>query len=403
MRRIIFMTLVAALIALTPAYRSASPHPAAAYQTDEEWFAYVVHVLGDSRPEALIRIDEHGDTQTYTWPIRVETGIFVSFSPNGQLLAYCEPSDEATQMVMWDIAAEQPLWSRNFGPTSVCGVFRWNFDPTGSLIAVGIGSDNDHAGDGPHWRIVVLDVTNGDIVSELNDQMESVIVLGLDVFGDVTLLPVVKRFAENQLIFTLDPSVIEGNRLQAYSWTVDSETIQLVDYWGNGSDFLPETGEMLIIETDGITVPGVPIPIGNSLSIVHADGVHTVFQQPNLAILSAFFVNDGQTILITVYEPESMTNQLVFISRDGEMQIRQVDEYIGFPIAAPGGFLITKHFYVADAPFAAQVEFHRGDDVRILWQLQNDPNTEEEMAFVIFSRPTPAAPDLPPFPEMPLP
>ncbi|MBZ0315404.1 MAG: hypothetical protein K8L91_03225 [Anaerolineae bacterium] len=403
MRRIIFVTFAAVLILLPPVIHV--PHLAAHAQNDDEWFAYVVHVYGDVLQQELIRVDEDGNTQTYALPVQVARSGPSGFSPDGQLITYCEADDEATQLVMWDIAAERPVWTRNFGPTSACRVSGWGFDPTNKLVAIGIGSDNDHAGDGPHWRIVVLDVSNGDLVYELNDQMESVIAFGLDVFGDVALLPFVKHFADGEIIFVLDPSLgTEYNQLQAYRWTIESGTIELVDYWGSQvADFLPETGEMLMVESDGTTTLSDNLPRGNSLKLVDADGVRTLYQQPDITVMSAMFVNDGQAIFVNGFDAAAFANHFVVITREGEVQDLEIDALSVFPLPARGGFILDKTFYDIDAPIKFQLALHRGGEVDILWQLENDPKTEVDFAVLVFSLPTPAAPDLAPFPEMTLP
>ncbi|KAB2856312.1 MAG: hypothetical protein F9K46_14390, partial [Anaerolineae bacterium] len=114
MRRIVFVTFAAVLILYAPVIHVPSPHPDAHAQDNDEWFAYVVHVFGDGQQE-LIRVDENGNTQSYEFPVQVGPDVSFDFSPDGQLITYCEADDEATHMVMWDIAAERPVWSRNFG------------------------------------------------------------------------------------------------------------------------------------------------------------------------------------------------------------------------------------------------------------------------------------------------
>lgn len=402
MRRIVFVTFAAVLILLPPIIHV--PHPAAHAQNNDEWFAYVVHVFGDGQQE-LIRVDENGNTQYYEFPVQVGPDVSFDFSPDGQLITYCEADDEATQLVMWDIAAERPVWSRNFGPTSACHVSRWGFEPTNEFVTIGIGSDNDHAGDGPHWRIVVLDVGNGDVVYELNDQMESVIAFGLDVFGDVALLPLVKHFADGEVIFVLDPSLgTASNQLQAYRWTIESGTIELVDYWGSRvTDFLPETGEMLIMDFDWATTHSDTLPRGNSLKLVDADGVRTLYQQPDLTVLSGMFVNDGQAILVNGYDSATAVHHFVLITRDGKIQNLEDNAQSFFPMPARGGFILPEDNYNIDAPTRFQLALYRGDEVTILWELENNPDSLTEFAYLAFSLRTPAAPDLAPFPEMTFP
>lgn len=397
MRRIVFVTLAAVLILLPPVIHV--PRPAAHAQNNDEWFAYVVHVNSATTDQDLIRIDGQGNTQVYDSPLPLSTGL-VGFSPDGKYLSYCLPEDDASLMVMWDIEGERPMWTRNFGPTNVCGVSYWAFSDTGDWIAVGIGSDSDHAGDGPRWRIVVLDVSNGDIVSELNDQMESVIAFGLDVFGDVVLFPYVRRVSENELIFVLQHGP-DSEALQAYRWAWEGDSVEIINYWGTRiCSFLPSTGELLFIELDGTTSRPNQLPVGNSLKIADATGVRTVYRQADVSIIDATFVNDGQEILVTGLFPATKELHLVLISRDGTLHPLDI---VGFQMpafAAPGGFAVVTVPSDTKSPYAAALELHHGNDVEVLWKLERNPDLLLDVGILTFSLSTPAAPDLPPFPEM---
>lgn len=395
MRRIIFMTLAAALIALTPA---------TAYQGNDEWRVFVSVPTTPGQGMALA-INLDGEAREVVFPDLSDTAE-VALSPDGCTLAYCAWQTNPTILTLWDIEAGRPLWTRNFGDTSGCIMSKAAFASDGETVAAGIRIGQDIAGDGPRWRIVVLQADNGDVIGELNDQSPIVLDIGLDLFDEKHVLPMVKQVDGDAVIFVL-PNQTQGD-MQAYQWSRSADTLRTIDVWGQDrlTSYLPETDERVWLEFLPESVGDSRQQVFNVVWMADADGTKPIFYQAGTQIHEALLVNDGRQLLLEVSDPAGGLPNLVLLNRDGTWtQDDAVTENgLMFQIApAPGGYVVLRKIGEGqESGIRDTLEYVQGDDVRMLWTRtpsENDPYS----ASLLFAASTPAAADLAPFRAITLP
>lgn len=364
------------------------------------WFAYFLGLDGQFK-RVIVRIDEAGTITIFDLNSLDDAASAHAFSPDGKFVAYCLSGDAITRLVLWEIEAEREVWSLDFGPSSGCALTNDSFSATGDQIAVGLSIGAEIAGENPRWRLVVLNVADGEIVTELNNQSPVTQTTGLDVLGDIILIPEVRYFASNQVIFRLRPSGVEQGDLRAYTWALDGDTIRTVDYWGSRSiAHLPATGELVWTAYDEslpASQPDAVLGNHNVVQIADQAGTHLVYHTADHIIMDAAFVEDGNALAIQLWTLKQGRYGWVMIGRNGEQTEILDDDSLPIIFAAPGGYMVMRrHENATGAQYTYTLELHRDGEVISLWDEASAMQYNSLAPF--YSAPTQPTGDLTPFP-----
>ncbi|MFN8564724.1 MAG: hypothetical protein U0703_24575 [Anaerolineae bacterium] len=215
------------------------------------WSAYLFNNLS----QQILRVSSDGSQQSYD--LGLPEGVYLGqrslvFSPDGSRAAYCmvvNQTDGANAtLIVRDLASGASLVSVDLGKTDGCWV---QYSEDASQIAVGVvryyAGDPNAPANVPSWQLLVLDEASGAQLHEMNP------VKGNAYFdAGRTLMPDVRYFANNQIVFAGIPWGTEGFPISpAYFWQLGDDSVQPVDRWWRwGLDSLSATGELVWIELD---------------------------------------------------------------------------------------------------------------------------------------------------------
>ncbi|MBZ0299441.1 MAG: hypothetical protein K8J31_06875, partial [Anaerolineae bacterium] len=251
------------------------------------WYAFIYN----SAARQLVRVGLDGTQATFD--LGLDENVFLSgfdmaASVDGNRIAFCASSARVdspqsdTTLIVRDLAAQANVLALPLGVNMSCRVTHASLKADASQVAVSLvkyypGSP-DMDTDGPIWRLLVVDVASGSILSEIN--AESLPVMTAGVQGGVALLPEVRSFSSNQIVFAEIPYGIGGApEWNAFVWHLDSGAVEAdtTGIWGkSGLSINPATGETIWLDQDPnrpAADPGGPIPAFNV--VVQADSSGT--------------------------------------------------------------------------------------------------------------------------------
>jgi hypothetical protein len=266
------------------------------------------------------------------------------------------------------------------------------FSPDAARVAVGVvkyypGSP-DMDTTGPAWRLLVVDIASGGIVAEINAETPAVMNAG--VLPGVALLPEVRAFANQQIIFAEVPWGIGGApEWRAYTWQIDSGAVAFdtTERWGrSGLSVLDSTGEVAWLDHDAALPavnPGGPIPAFNVVKLADAGGAERVIHHTGEWVLvDTEFINGGAQLGIlwlSTFDPENPSDQQaqwMALGRDGSLSEIAAGATFSQLADAPGGFVLFE--FLTNADFTQQtsrLSYVSNGQARPLWEAQ-DPGWE---------------------------
>jgi len=262
-------------------------------------------------------------------------------------------------VIVRDIINETNIFSQDYGNPYGCSVSAFNED--NSQIAVSLVNELPYMPDfvdtpAPTWELQLVDITTGystnDLVYYVSDMPEA-----SPFGGDVPLLADVRLFNDETVRFAGMPYLgVDGPpEVPVYEWNLTSGSIRKmpVETGRMNNDYLPTTGELAypaLDESLDAVFPGGPMLQANLVKIRDNEGQSsTVYQNEEWVIAGVKFINDGQSLAISLLgawddnNPElSAKARYEVLNRDGSIQ--QIDaSFEGYKEIAsvPGGAVLT--------------------------------------------------------------
>lgn len=361
-------------------------------QPGSTWYAF----LFNSVTRHLLRVDASGTQEIFD--LGLDETVFlgsrdIAFSSDGSRAAYCinRASGDAPQgdttLIVRDLAAGANVLEVALGGSLGCRVSAQSFNADSSQVAVSIVRyfPGDTSGDtsGPIWRLLVVDVASGSIIAELNADSEAAQAAG--VLPDTALLPEVRQFAGNRIIFAEVPWGIGGApEWRAFIWQTDSGSVQPDSSlrWGkSGLSYLPATGEMAWIDNDPDLAsidPGGPIAPFNIVMLADAGGAERMlYHTGEWVLVDTEFIDGGAqlaVLLLAAFDMENPSQQQsrwIALDRDGSQAELTSGTAFTQAADAPGGYALFAFSFNADfTQQNFQLTYTTGDENRVLWESQ---------------------------------
>lgn len=398
-----------------------------AFAQDTAWSAYLYNISS----KELVRVNSDGTTHSsyLNLPENAIIGPYdLAFTHDGGKVAFCftdndgAMSQNAATLVVHDLAAGKDIVRQNLGAALDCRVGHYGFNSNESMLAVSLVVSFPPEADAPMWLILLIDSATGAVVRGLNST--SLGVAGYPLLTEAPVLPYIQRFTDAELIFVDMPqNPFSANTARnAYRWSLDSDTVEQVDYWDNLElAWLPTTGE-IAYATNKESCPAVQIicfaTFYNSVAVAAGNGEsRIVYQSEDRKVAYPIFINGGRELAIMLHDNRYMDqpNQtLVALDRHGHTRdlIGTFSTLFGVT-AAPGGFLaLTPH---VDLPDDAEMKqglivvigktqqsvslvYGMGDQTHELW---TSPEGTGQLWGLAWVTPDTPATDLTPFPSVP--
>lgn len=361
-------------------------------QPGSTWYAF----LFNSVSRHLLRVDASGTQEIFD--LGLDETVFlgsrdIAFSSDGSRAAYCinRASGDAPQgdttLIVRDLAAGANVLEVALGGSLGCRVSAQSFNADSSQVAVSVVRyfPGDTSGDtsGPIWRLLVVDVASGSTVAELNADSEAAQAAG--VLPDTALLPEVRQFAGNRIIFAEVPWGIGGApEWRAFIWQTDSGSVQPDSSlrWGkSGLSYLPATGEMAWIDNDPDLAsidPGGPIAPFNIVMLADAGGAgRMLYHTGEWVLVDTEFIDGGAqlaVLLLAAFDMENPSQQQsrwIALNRDGSQAELTSGTAFTQTADAPGGYALFAFSFNADfTQQNFQLTYTTGGENRVLWESQ---------------------------------
>ena len=253
--------------------------PAAAQPST--WSVYLL----ENTSQNLVRVYGDGTQQAYDLGLAADSFVgqnAIDFAPDGNRVGYCVSSNTANgsqaTLIVRDITnASTQSVNLDLGTAQGCWV---KFNADASQIAVGLvryyAGDPSADASVPPWSLLVIDAATGSQLNEMN------LSKGSAIFNvEQTIMPEVRYFANNQIIFAGLPWGTEGTPSSpAYFWQLSDDSLQPIDrWWRSGLDSLASTGELVWAELDpnrAAAVQGGPVPQANVVKLADKSGQERV-------------------------------------------------------------------------------------------------------------------------------
>lgn len=379
------------------------------------WFTY----LYNWETASLLRVDSSGNQTSY--PLGLSEGATFStrdmaFSADGDRVAFCAVDYAAdtpiSRLYLRDIAGQTNLLEVDLGARIGCAVKPGALNDDETRIAVGLinhfgAGDPNAQADTPAWELQVLEVASGNVVAQLGANSPAVASSGM--IPDGVVMPEVRSFSGDTIIFAEVPYAVGGPTVvSAFAWQISSSSLAPVPegpYSYFAADYLSGTGEtawaaynpnLSTIQTDN-TVGSLNVVVVSSPN----GEERVVYHTAEATVIDVRFINNGQQLAILLFPPFDVeqatvdtTTRWIALSRDGNVTELQTNtEFGGGLESAPGGYI-----YLSMTPDETNFEssqftlaWHHNGQAQELWSAQG------QAWEIVWSAPTPSAPDFPPF------
>jgi len=288
--------------------------PTLAQETDADvWSAY----LFNNGTQRLIAVDAAGTVTELplTFPEETFIGAYdLRFSPDGSLVAYCEMNFSASQgsglvpstLTLREVATGATRYQQDMGLTQLCQVEAFSADNAHMVVALDYSPPGTpgRQPDAPAWELQILNTTDGAQSAQI-DANSGLIDPGT-VEGMVT--PIVHTVTAERITFAL-LGFFDTDPAFAYDWTFTTGDIspnpnaQNIPYIE-----LAATGEIAYLDYDD----DFPAPsFGNAM----------------LPPVNALMIGvPGEEPYISVFSPEWMMNDLVFVNGGAAIAVYELGE-----------------------------------------------------------------------------
>jgi hypothetical protein len=377
--------------------------PAAAQPSD--WSVY----LFENVSQQLIRVYGDGTKQAYDLGLPADTYVYldaIDFAPDGNRIGYCTLSSKATLIVRDITNATPQSVNLDLGMAQGCWV---KFNADASQIAVSLvryyASDPNADPIVPIWSLLVIDAATGNQLHEMNSSKG-----GSNFNPQQTLMPQVRYFANNQVIFAGIPWGTEGSGMSpAYFWQLSDDSLQPIDrWWRSGLDSLTSTGELVWTELDPnrpAADNGGPVPQANIIKLADKSGQELViYTNPDWVVLGAKFIDNGRQLAINELQGAGPNSSLgsqptrwVALDRSGTTSVLSITVTtlgVSQLLPAPDGYLNLWASDNSATPFMS-LDYYSGREKTTLWQQKQ--GSSGSTWFMIWSSPTATADGLQPF------
>lgn len=376
-----------------------------------DWSAY----LYNSVMRQLLRVDLNG-TQT---PINLNLseGSYLgeyetAFTSDGNYMAYCTIDYTAvtagstltpTLLTVYDLTTGTVLYQQDLGPSIGCWI---NYSGDNSMLAVGMVNffPGDPSADTsrPIWELRIVDADSGIEMASMSPLNAEATDLGL--YNDFSIMPDVRYFDNNQLIFTGILWGTEGAPVEpAFLWDLNSSDLQAFDDWWHWG--LAINGrEVVWLESDStlpIGNPGGPVPASNVVRSRDTAGeVVTIYHSPDWILLDTEFIDNGRRLAMSLLEPfdpnSTEGSEVRWVALDRAGNVSDLASTTGFSQIgnAPEGYV----YLSANSPNVGAtmtLDYHTGDQTRTLFTGASDDSGGAWT--MIWTTPVQPADDLPPF------
>jgi hypothetical protein len=382
-------------------------------QAQAGWYAFLFNGI----TRQLLRVDANGTQETFD--LGLDETVFlgsrdIAFSPDGSRAAYCinrasgDTPQGDTTLIVRDLAAQTNALEVPLGGSLGCRVSTQGFNADATQVAVSIiryfSGDTTMDTSGPAWRLLVVDVASGSTIAEINAQSESALAAG--VLVDTALLPEVRQFADNQVIFAEVPWGVGGApEWRAFIWQLGDGIVQpdTTLRWGkSGLSYLASSGELAWVDNDPDLPsidPGGPIAPFNVVKLADSAGAEQVlYHTAEWVLVDTEFINGGtqlgvlQLAAFDAENPNAQQSRWIALNRDGTQAELTSGTAFTQIADAPGGYALFEFSFSED--FSQQtfrLTYVTPGETRALWEAQ-EPGWE--LAGTIGA---PLAADLPAF------
>lgn len=357
---------------------------ASSINQENAWYAY----LYNQNDQTVLRINEDGSTHTTDLlpamegeSTSIET-LAVGGEAGNEVVAYCTSMlyEENYSQILNIIDAEDGhLIQRHTivdqlsqDQLGICRVSLKGISPDGQTVAVSLVNIDEN--NVFHWRLVLLDVTSGMIVKEVNSEMPN---LADSTNNRFRIMPDVRRYTEDDIAFAVIPWGTEGIPVEsAYVWDLATDTLTQTPRWGSMIlDYLPASQELAWIEADENLPagnPGGPIPNFNVVRVADdAGNIQTVYHNTDFLPIQIKFIDGGQALAIQLLasidsattDPGQQATKWVRLGRDGTLtDLRDTTgTYVQMmPFQDSYAFLVQTDL--------TSLEVNQGGNMNILWQ-----------------------------------
>lgn len=356
---------------------------------DDAWYIF----LYNSTTQELARVNGRVGSTT-TFELELQENEFVdgmAFSADGQWVAFCgiqmipeRPQSQST-LYLRDLEVGVNDLEIDLGKTLGCHVSREAFNEDDSRLAVGIinyfAPDKGMDTSKPIWQLLVFDTATGKVAHEINTDTPAVIQVG--ILSGLPIRPLVRYFADNQIIFAEIPYGIGGTpKTSAYRWYLDTGKVETADHWGAFAlDY--RAGELIWVDYDSGLLAGEPggpmTPFNVVMTVDHNRDAHRLFHSPDWLILNAKFIEDGRRLAIQLlepFDPDSTTSQAVkwaALSSDGNLVELGRSTFLAELVEAPGGCALLWTEVQEQTRLTTHLELHSGNEIREIWTYTAPP------------------------------
>ena len=338
----------------------------------DNWYVFVFNGLSGQ----LVRIDATGSQTTFDLALPENSfvsGSAMALSADGNRIAYCPntPGTESAQgtstLIVRDLAANANVLEIPLGPSIGCQVSDQSLSGDGTQVAVSLvryfPGDTNTDTSNPMWHVTIYDINSGSVIHELSADSSEVAAAG--VIMGTALMPDVRYFANNQIIFAEVPWGIGGSpEWRAFTWDLNSSTLTLDETgrWGkSGLSAQSTTGELVWLDSDpalAASDPGGPIPAFNIVRLADKTGQErAIYHNGERILIDTAFINGGAQLGLTwmtpfdIDNPEQQMTSWVALERDGSVTpLGEGAAYVRM-VDGPGGAAIFQ-LHVDETAFA---------------------------------------------------
>ncbi len=390
--------------------------PGLAQDDAQESFVYLLNNMAGE----LIRVDMDGTVTPVDLGLSPDAfaGLnVVAIAPDGDHAALCantagQNAPPQFSARVRDFTANATLWTADIEAAINCSIAGFSAD--GSLVALALVHRfpmPDAPGDGPTWELRVVDALTGALVASLPGDvaLTQQIMPGDDVEFAPPLLPILRQFDGEQVIFTAAPYASHGFALGAFVWGLgEAGIVPAADHWGNlGVDVLAATGEIAYPFLDA-TRPAAeqlgPAPVFNTVIIEDATGPRTIYTVgADSQISNTVFIEGGARLAVQVSDAlsfnstEPSVTRWIALDRAGNEEIlMETISYAEFLPATGGWVSLT----TGNAPGQQRdftLMFGSGTSREVLWTGQAASGGRWQLLWALSDTPDAGAVDWPAF------
>jgi hypothetical protein len=277
---------------------------------------------------------EGGGVNTLTLPLAQAFNAYphtIAVSPSGEIIAYvvADTSSELPnrQLLVYNATIGGIVAAYSLPPEAEADTIGIDpdgliFDEANHQLAFGyVLIDHSETVFEPSWEIVVIDYRLGEVIHKLSGEDATAQIVEAPL-----IVPTIVNFEDGQVHF-LSVYYAAGGAAEypAYTWNTTTGEVHVNEiYQSPTSDILSTTGEMLTATSDDrfgfTTLEAIgPVPKYNVVEVYdpESNARFPFYHNGELYIGRAEFIQNGEQILITTFDPNADQQNAVIVGRDG--------------------------------------------------------------------------------------